>query len=119
MDYSVYVCFYLSINVYECSHTEPQSILCNFLQYSPVPLNMIFLFSMALGWGSLSWWLYGRLLNPHYNRISASIVTFVCYAASYLNQLIPPTFVESYGSDFVFFCYSAACFIGLCVQYFY
>ena len=113
------ICFYLSIKVYKCSHTEPQSILCNFLQYSPVPLSMIFQFSMALGWGSLSWWLYGRILNPHYNRMSAGIVTFVCYSAAYFNQLIPPMFVESYGSDFVFFCYSGACFIGLCVQYFY
>lgn len=113
------VCFYLSVNVYECPHAEPRSALCNFLQTSPVPLNMLFQFSMALGWGSLCWWLYGRILNPHYNRVSAGIVTCVCYSAAYFNQLIPPMFVEWYGSDFVYFCYSAVCFIGFCVQYLY
>ncbi|KAI6660305.1 hypothetical protein LOD99_13893 [Oopsacas minuta] len=97
------ICFHLSVTVIKCSHTGPHSALCTTLLYAPLPLNAIFEFSMALGWGSLCWWLYGEILSPHYNRISAGIITFVCYSAAYFNQLIPPMLVEKHGSAFVFF----------------
>ena len=114
--------FYLSINVFHCSHllySDTTTALCNVLQYSPIILLSVNSFTMSVGMGSLSWWLYGEILHSHYARVSAGIVTFVCYTSAYLNQMIAPLLVSYLGTDIVFLGYSVLGIIGVFVQYLY
>ena len=108
---------YLSMNVFNCSTGE--TTLCVFLQYSPIFLTSIFGFTMALGWGSLSYWLIGEILHHHYTRISVGIVLFVSYFSAALNQAIGGLLVDYIGSAAVFLGYSILCLIGFSVQCFY
>ena len=108
---------HLSMNVFNCS--TGGSTLCVFLQYSPVFLTSIFGFTMALGWGSLSYWLMGEILHHHYTRISAGIVMFISYTSGSLNQAIGGLLVEYAGSAVVFMGSGIVCLIGFSVQCFY
>ncbi|KAI6653762.1 Sugar transporter ERD6-like 6 [Oopsacas minuta] len=109
---------FLSINIFHCSTTET-SILCDILQYSPMILVSSYAFTMAAGWGSLSYWLLGEILHHHYARVSAGIVIFVSYMSAYLNELIAPMIVEYLGPAVVFLGYAIMCLIGFTVQWFY
>ena len=108
------VMFFLSMNIFNCSTGE--STLCVFLQYSPIVLISIFAFTMALGWGSLSYWLLGEILHHHYIRTSAGIVIFVSYTSACLNQTIAPLLVEYIGAPVVFIGYAIMCLVGFSVQ---
>ena len=110
----------VSLHLYTTSYNSPDYPAIHItLQYAPIVLTSCFEFSMALGWGSISWYLYGELLHSHFTRVSAGIVTFVCYTTACLNQLIGPMIVSVYGTHSVFYGYSIMCLVGLGFQYFY
>ena len=110
------VTLHLSSTLYSSADSSP---FLTFLQYAPIAITSCFFFCMGLGWGSISWLLYGELLHPHYTRVSAGIVTFLCYLSAALNQLIGPLIVAAFGNPGVFYGYGIMCLLGLGVQYFY
>ena len=111
------VVLFLSMNIFNCSTGE--TTLCVFLQYSPMVFISIFAFTMALGWGSLSYWLLGEILHHHYIRISAGIVIFVSFFSASINQAIAPLLVEYIGAPIVFLGYAFVCLVGFSFQCFY
>ena len=111
--------FYLSIHVFHCTHSGVETVLCKLLQSSPLLFVAIFALGFSMGWGSLSWWLYGQILQEHYINVSAGIVTLFAYIAECFNQLIAPILVEYWGSDVVFFLCSLVCLSALPLQYYY
>ena len=111
--------FYLSLNVFECSNNSKEVIMCDILGYSPILLVSCYGFAMALGWGSLSYWLIGEIIHQHYSRVSAGIMVSVSYMVGYLNEIIAPLIVEYVGTGATFFVYAGLCLVGLFVQCFY
>ena len=111
--------FHLSLNIFHCSDNPNEAIICDILEYSLILLVSGYAFAMALGWGSLSYWLLGEILHRHYTRVSAGLVLFASYTSGYLNEIIAPLLVEYLGASAVFFGYGVICLIGLFVQYFY
>ena len=111
--------FYLSIDKYNCSDMLVSNILCQFLQISPLPLVCIFGLSFSLGWGSIAWWLYGEIMNPHYIRLSAGLSTFASYFFEVCNQLIAPIIVEYFGAEVAFFISCIICLTALPIQWWY
>ena len=108
--------FYLSIHVFHCTHSGVTTALCKLLQFSPLLLIALFALGFSMGWGSLSWWLYGQILHEYYIRISAGIVTFFAYIADSSNQMIAPILVEYWGSDVAFLLCSLVCLSALPLQ---
>ena len=113
------VVFYLSINKFHCSHNQHSTLICNILQYAPLLLVSSFAFSMALGCGSIGYYLIGEILHSHYTRISSGIVLFTAYASSYLNILISPYLVEHLGAATVFMGYAIICLMCLFIHCLY
>ena len=111
--------FHLSLNIFKCSDNTRETIICDILQYSPILLLSCYAFAMALGWGSLSYWLLGEILHHHYTRVSAGIVLFVSYTSGYLNEIIAPLLVDYVGAAPVFVGYAVVCLIGLFIEYLY
>ncbi|KAI6660576.1 Sugar transporter ERD6-like 4 [Oopsacas minuta] len=78
---------YLSINKFDCAQNTQDVILCQILQFAPILLIALYGLSFSMGMGSIAWWLYGHILHSHYTRISAGIVTFICYIVVLVNQM--------------------------------
>ena len=110
---------YLYIHQFKCVHDAYSPSLCEVLQFAPLFLVGIYGFSFSIGWGSISWWLYGQILHPHYITVSAGIVSLVLYISTFINQLIGPIIAEYLGAYVLFLIYSVICFSALFFQLFY
>lgn len=111
---------YLSNHTFHCNHDNQQATLvCEILQSAPLIFVALYAFSYTLGWGSIGWWLIGEVLHPHYNRVSAGIVTFVAFSCSYLNMQICPIIEEHFGSYTVFLINTVVCLFGFILQILY
>ena len=111
--------FYMLADKYNCTHNTHTLILCNILQYILILLLGIYGFAFGLGWGSMSWWLYGHILHHHYIRISAGIVNLVLYSGILFNQLIGPMLTEYFGAHILFLIYAVVCIMALLIQLLY
>ena len=113
------ITFYLSINRLDCAHKTQEEILCQILDIAPLLLIVTYALSFGIGIGSITWWLYGHILHPHYTMLSAGIVTFVGNILLLTNQIVGPMIAEYFGSHILFLIYTTVCVIALVVQFFY
>ena len=111
--------FYLSIDIYRCSDNQQSTLICDILQFAPLPLVSSFAFAMALGCGSIGYYLIGEILHHHYTRISSGIVLFTAYTSSYLNILVAPYLVDHLGAPAVFMGYAIVCLVCVFIQCLY
>ena len=111
--------FYLSINRLDCVHNTQEVILCQILDISPLLLIVTYALSFSIGTGSITWWLYGHILHPHYTTLSAGITTAIGAIAVLTNQIIGPMIATYFGSHILFLSYMVICVISLVVQFFY
>ena len=111
--------FYLSINRLDCVHNTQDVILCQIQDISPLLLIVTYSLSFSIGTGSITWWLYGHTLHPHYTTLSAGITTSVANIVVLTNQIVGPMIVEYLGSYILFSIYTVVCVIALGVQFFY
>ena len=111
--------FYLSINRLDCAHNTQDVILCQILDISPLLLIVIYALSFSIGTGSITWWLYGHILHPHYTTLSAGITTAIAAFAVLANQIIGPMIAKYIGSYILFLVYTVICVFALVVQFFY
>ena len=110
---------YFSIQEFHCINDTQHALLCCILQIAILPLIAITAFSVGIGCGSVSWWLYGQILHPKYATISAGISNCSLYIAAIMCQLIGPVIAEYLGTHMVFFIFSVISIIALTVQLFY
>ena len=111
--------FYLSIDIYRCSDNQQSTLICDILQFAPLLLVSSFAFAMALGCGSIGYYLIGEILHHHYTRISSGIVLFSAYTSSYLNILVAPYLVDHLGAPAVFMGYAIVCLVCVFIQCLY
>ncbi|KAI6659155.1 Sugar transporter ERD6-like 6 [Oopsacas minuta] len=112
---------YLSTDKFHCSntHISQETTICQILEFAPLIFVAMYAFTYTFGWGSIGWWLMGEILHPHYNRVSAGIVTLILFSIAYLNTQICPIVEEHFGSYTVFFINAIVCLIGFILQRFY
>ena len=111
--------FYLSIERYHCASTANDLMFCDISQYILILLIGIYGCAFGLGWGSMSWWLYGTILHHHYIRISSGIINLILYSGILFNQVVSPLFAEYLGAHILFLTYSVVCVISLFIQLLY
>ena len=110
---------YFSIQEFHCINDTPHALLCHILQIAILPLIAISAFSVGIGCGSVSWWLYGQILHPNYRTISAGIINCSLNIAAIMCQLIGPMISDYFGTHIVFFVFSVISIVALIVQLFY
>ena len=110
---------YFSIQEFHCINDTQHALLCRILNIAVLPLIAISGFSVGIGCGSISWWLYGQILDPNYRTISAGIINCSLNTATILCQLIGPMIADYFGTHIVFFIFSVISIVALIVQLFY
>ena len=110
---------YFSIQEFHCINNTQHALLCQILQIAILPLIAISGFSFGIGWGSISWWLYGQILHPKYRTISAGIINCSLFIFAIMCQVISPMIAENFGDHIVFFIFAVASTIALIVELFY
>ena len=110
---------FLSMRKYNCENNFDSAPQCTVLECVIILDIIAYGFTVAVGWSSIVWWLYGEILHPRHRAVSAGIATLSNYVAECLNQLIVPLLVEYLGSDIVFLGYAFICLTGLIMQWFY
>ena len=110
---------YFSIQEFQCINDTQHALLCRILQIAVLPLIAISAFSVGIGCCSVSWWLYGQILDPKYRTISAGISNCSLYTSAIMCQLIGPMIAEYFGTHILFFIFSIFSIFALIVQLFY
>ena len=113
------VSFYLAEKKYHCTTIKHLSNQCEYTQIAVIALVCVYGFFYCIGWGSIIWWLYAKLLHKHYRTVSTGILALIYYVTSITNQIVGPILADYFGDYVVFSIYSVIAFIALGCQFFY
>ena len=113
------VTFYLAEHEYHCTTLKHLTTRCDYIQISVIALVCIYGFFYCIGWGSIIWWLYAKLLSKHYLSVSTGILALIYYVTCITNQIVGPIIAEYLGDYVVFVVYSVIAYTALVCQFFY
>ena len=113
------ITFYLAEHTFHCSTIEHLSNQCNYIQISVIGLVCVYGFFYCIGWGSIIWWLYAKLLHSHYRGVSVGVLVLIYYVTCITNQIVAPIIAEYSGDYILFIIYSVIAFIALGCQLLY